>query len=236
MTYSARTLITDAYYTSNIVGIDLETPTGSQITQGLKILNNALSSQNVNGRLIPYFQTYTLNLVVGQELYFIPNLIEIEVDTFDIGSVRYSMAEKQRKRYFGAARANNINSLPLSWNQERTLGGTNLRVYFNPNQIYPMHFIGKFGLDDTVQLDDDLSTVYDKFYLEYFQYYLAQRYCGQFSISLTPENLEILQDYTQKLRDMTKIDLTMFKVSTLQKRVGYSYADINLGRGYQPPL
>lgn len=233
MAFTALQLINNAYDTSGIVALDLETPTGAQTSRGLKLLNAMLSFQGINGRVIPYFKTYTFNGVVGQETYFVENLISIETMTFDLNSVRFSMVEQERIRYFGWPRANNINSLPLTYHLERTKGGANIRVYFFPNQTYPFNLIGKFGLTDVTN-QTDLSAIYDEFYIDYLTYKLAQRICGSYTIQFTAENEQILNEYEQTLRDLSPLDFSMKKVSTLQKRTGYSYADANLGRGWEP--
>lgn len=233
MATTALELINNAYDTSGIIALDLETPTGAQSSRGLKLLNAMLSYQGMTGRLIPYFQTYLLTAVVGQEVYFIPNLIDIEAITFNLNTVRFSMVHQERRRYFGWPRANNITSLPLTWHMERAKGGSNLYLYFFPNQAYPVNLIGKFGFT-SVTRQTDLTTVYDDFYIDYLTYKLAKRICGAYNIQFAPENEQILADYEQSLGDLSPIDFSMVKVSTLQKRVGYSYADANIGRGYEP--
>jgi hypothetical protein len=141
MAFLAREVISEGYYVSGIVARSLETVDGQQASDGLSLLNRVLSQQAVTARFIPYYQTYEFNGVIGQELYFIENLLEADVITFNIGSTRFPTREITRKKYFGSARADNVNSLPLSWEQERTKGGTNLRFYFKPNTTYPFKLI-----------------------------------------------------------------------------------------------
>lgn len=235
MTFLAREAITEAYYLSSIYGDGFETINLEDTTRGLSLLNRILSQEAMTGRTIPYYKTYSFNAVPAQELYFIPNLIEIESETFNIGSVRYQTRNITRKRYFGNSRANNIQSLPLSWNLERTKGGGNLRMYYIPNTNYPINFIGKFALTD-VNLFTDLAELYDLYYIDYLIYRLARRICGYKNIQFSPENEQTLLEMTKKLIDLSPIDLSIQKISTLQNRTGYSYADINFGRGWTPPL
>ena len=88
----------------------------------------------------------------------------------------------------------------------------------------------------SVTADTDLSLTYDLFYIDYLIYVLGKRICADNNIQFTPENEETLAEKEQELRDLSPLDLRMQKISTLQRRTGYSYADINLGRGWVPPL
>lgn len=233
MAFNAAKLISEAYYLSGIVARNNETVSGSQLTDGLSALNSLLSLKSINGRFIPYYQTYEFNTVIGQERYFIANLIEFDALTFNIGDVRFPNNNVKRKRYFGSGRADNINSLPVTRHFERTKGGGYIYLYFKPDQVYPIKLIGKFGLTE-VEADDDLETVYDRFYIDYLTYELARRLCASNAMSLPPQTKEILDEYTQQLRDLMPLDLSMQKNSTLQRRTGFNYADANIGRGWRP--
>src|ERR1019366_7669509 len=98
----------------------------------------------------------TFNLVQGQELYFIPNLLQIDALTLNDGVNRYLMIEQSRRDYFATSRVDNIQSLPMTFRQERVLGGTNLYFYFFPNKVYTINYSGKFCFTD-VALTTDLS-------------------------------------------------------------------------------
>jgi hypothetical protein len=106
-------------------------------------------------------------------------------------------------------------------------------VYFFPNQTYPFTLVGKFGFTNVTK-QTDLSTVYDEFYLDYLTFKLAQRICASYNVQFTAENEQELARYEQMLKDLSPLDFSMKKVSNLMKKVGYSYADANLGRGYEP--
>lgn len=235
MPFPVTQAITEAYYVSGIVARQFESVDGQQITDGLSLLNRILDAQGITGRPIPYYQTYTFNATIGQELYFIENLIEIDVETFNIGSTRFPTREVGRKRYFGTPRPNNVNSLPYTWNLERTTNGANLRMYPKPADTYPINFIGKFALS-VVTLNTDLQTLYDLYYIDYLIYVLARRICADNNEQFSPENEQTLAVYEQKINDISPLDLTMKKISTLQRRTGYSYADINFGRGWVPMI
>ena len=100
MAYTALQLITRSFYLSQVVARDLQTPTGSQISDGLYLLNALLDIKGSDLHLIPYFQETMLTTVQGQEEYFVPNLFYVDSMTFNIGVVRYPMIEMTRKQYF----------------------------------------------------------------------------------------------------------------------------------------
>lgn len=156
MTYTVANLITDAYYASGIVSREFETLEGSQGWLGLNVLNDILSDKTIDKGMIPYYSKYDFFAVAGQEMYFIPNLEELETLTFFINNVRYQMREVDRIQYFGSARANNINSLPFNWHLERIVGGANIYLYFFPQTNYPIEAWGQFRLT-SVTMNQDLS-------------------------------------------------------------------------------
>lgn len=233
MAYSALTLITRAWYLSGIVARNLETVSGDQITDGLFLLNTLLDFKASDLRLIPYFTRYAGTFVIGQETYNIPGLYAIESMTFNIGTVRYPMTELTRDIYFGSGRVDNILSLPFSYHLERTKGGSNVYVYFLPNQAYVFNLSGKFALTD-VTLMQDMSLVYDAFYLEYLRYALAQFFCNEYSIAFAPEKLQMLRQYEKKLTDVSPPDLTMKKISFIGNHATMNWAQANIGMGYTP--
>lgn len=234
MAFNAREVITEAYYLSGIVARDQETVSGSQLHDGLQALNSLLSLKSITGRFIPYYTYYSFTAVIGQERYFIPNLVEFEAFTFNLDSnVRFPTTNRRRKRYFGDGRANNIESLPVTRHFERTKGGGYIYLYFLPQQTYLLNLIGKFGFD-SVDYDTDLSTLYDQFYIDYLTYELARRLCANNALTLPPQTKEILDEYTASIRDLMPIDLSMEKISTLQRRTTFNYADANFGRGWRP--
>lgn len=231
MAYTALTLITRAWYLSGIVARNLETVSGDQVTDGLFLLNTLLDFKASDIRLIPYFTRYQSNFVVGQEMYYIPTLYEIETMTFNIGDVRYPMTETTRDVYFGNGRVDNITSLPFQYHLERTFGGSNVFVYFLPDQTYQFNLIGKFALTD-VTLNQDMALTYDMFYLEYLRYALAQFYCNEYSIIFAPEKLKMLQIYEKKLMDVSPPDLRMQKINFINSPTTINYAFLNIAMGW----
>ena len=233
-THSARSLIISAYNKSGIVSKTFESVTGEQITKGLDLLNDLLSEQAITGSLIPYFKEYSLAAVTGQEKYFVPNLIEVETFTFNIGPIRYSMRPTNRKRYFGAGRSDNIESLPTRWHMERTLDGSDMYIYFLPNTNYLMKIWGKFGLEEITDLCADLALVYDRFYRSYLKIKLADRLCVEYDQALKPAAARMLQELEEKLEWVAPYDLVTQKQSTLRRRSRINYGDVNLGQGWVP--
>jgi len=234
MTYLAQTLVTKSWYLSGIVARNLQVPTGDQITDGLFLLNALLDFKQIETDLIPYF-TYKTNIfcVSGQETYFIPNCALIQSVTFNIGVVRYPMQYLTDTSYFGSSRVDNIQTLPFNWTYVRELGGGNLYLYFLPDQAYQLKIFGKFFLTD-VSLTTDLTTVYDTSYIEYLRYALAAYMCSEYGISFNPDSQKILDSYRRKLMYLSPPDLSMQKSSILTQGAPLSWAQCNIGQGFQP--
>lgn len=234
MAYTVTDLVTRAFYLSQVVSRELETVSGQQLSDGLTWLNALLSLKSVNTKFIPYYQQFQLNAVAQQEEYFIPNLVQPELMTFNIGPVRYSMQPTARRSYFGSGRVDNIFSLPFSWHFERTLGGSNIFLYFVPDTNYPLKIWGRFGFTN-VTLNQDLLTAYDEYYIDYLRYRLAQRICSEYAIPMQPQAQMELAEIEDAIRDVSPPDVTLTKVSTLQGTGrGITWADVNLGRGWRP--
>ena len=158
MAYLASDLVTASWYLSGIVARNLQVPTGDQLNDGLNMLNDLLNFKQIETELLPYYQYITFNAVPGQEYYFLPNIAIIEEMTFNLGVVRYPMMSQPRTNYFGSARVDNIQTLPFSYNYDRSLGGGNLAMYFIPDQNYPIKMKVKIFFTD-VSLTTDLTDV-----------------------------------------------------------------------------
>jgi hypothetical protein len=235
MAYTSNQLITGAYYSAGVVSREFETVSGTQISDGLLWLNNIITDKEVDNSMIPYETTYTFNAVIGQEIYFIPNLVEIDTLVFFLQTVRYAMKYTKRNEYFGSSRVNNINTLPFQWYFERQMGGGNLYIYFTPDQNYPMELHGIFNLTQ-VTLNQDLSLVFDQFYTTYLRYSLADRICSEYNYK-TPENVyrQVSKYEAFISKKSRELDLRMTKTSTLQRRGSINYAFVNLGHGWVVP-
>lgn len=234
MSYLVSELITNSWYLSGIVARNQETVTGDQMSDGFDLLNALLSFKTALQRLVPYFSQYQFNAVAGTETYFVPNLVKAETLVFYINNIRYSMFYQSRKVYFGNARVEGIQSLPFDWHIERCLGGANLYMYFLPQSNYPITLWGKFGLMEVTSLDQDLETTYDTFYIEYMRYALAEYMCSENNIEFQPQSQKKLNEYENIIMDISPMDLSVTKISTLQGETGINWGDVNIGKGWRP--
>lgn len=233
MAYTARTLINRAYNLSRIVSRGLQDVTGAQQEVGLYLLNAILETKGTNTRLIPYFQQYDATFTAGTSVYYIAGLYQVETMTFFIGDVRYPMDKAARIEFFGSARVVNIESLPYQYHVERAEGGSNVHVYYAPIDAYDYQIWGKFGLTD-VSINTDLETVYDKFYIEYLRYALADYICEDSGVSFNPQSAARLKQLEKMLMDVSPPDLRLYKRSTLSGANVFNYGIANISRGYVP--
>lgn len=246
MVYTVTQLITDAYYTSGVVGREFETISGTQENDGLIWLNSLLSKKTADKGAIPYFTRLDNFMVAGQEMYFIPGLIRADTVTFFISGnqppsppnnvVRYAIRQVDRKYYWATPRANNIMSLPYIYTIERQLGGANIYFYFLPNQPYQYEMWGLFSLL-SVTLNQDLQLTLDQFYIDFLKFELAKRICVEFNFAFPPGPADELSSY-QLIIDSReqRMDLFQQTISPLtQTTDGLNYAWANLGTGWYVP-
>jgi len=235
MAYPTTQLITNAYYGSGVVSREFETVSGGQLSEGLDWLNDIISETDINLSMVPYETTYNQNFIIGQEKYFIQNLVKIDTLVFFLDSVRYAMQFTKRNEYFGASRVENINTLPFEWYLERAYGGSNLYIYFKPDRAYPMEIHGVFRLTNLV-LGQDLTLTLDQFYITYLRYALMDRICSEYNYDTPPNVVKQLDKYTAWIDKTSRVlDLSIKKVSTLQKRGTFNWAFVNLAKGWQRP-
>lgn len=234
MTYPVTELINRAYYLSQVVSRELQTVSSPQFTDGLYLLNALLDVKSSDLYLIPYFTRGNFSTIVGEGLYFIPNLIMLETLTFNIGSVQFPMQRISREDYFGSGKIDNVNALPFSYHTERTLGGMNIYLYFKPGQILLMKYTGKLSLTD-VTATTDLSQYYDLYYIEYLRYALAEYICSEWAVNMPAQAARKHQEIRNKLMAISPPDLKINKASTLQQGAyGVSWAQLNLSPGWSP--
>ena len=231
---NASELTTKAYYLSDVVSRDFETVTGSQLSDGLDMLNDLLNEKAAKGNMIPYYSHATFNCVIGQEKYEISGLMDISVLTFIDGSVRYPMKEIGRKEYFGNLRAVNIDSFPRIFSFERTLGGANLYLYFVPDRVYEFEITGKYFLLN-VTASTDVTEILDGFYISYLKYALAERICDFYNIEFSQSKRKTLYDLDSRLFEIAIPDMTISKISALTpNNQGVNWAVVNLFNGVLP--
>lgn len=234
MAYTTAQLITNSYYLSGVVRRGVENFGDGQLTEGLSLLNEVLAIKTANQRLIPYFKEYSFLSVPGQEAYFIPGLILLETLTFFINNVRYSMFSQNRRAYFGSSQAENVTSLPYKWHVERCLNGSNIYIYFKPDQDYPMVAWGKFSLPE-VTLFEDLLLKFDRYYVAYLKYGLAEYICQQYNFPFLPQNQERLKELEQMLVDISPLDMTVARASMFSPNRSVNYGIANLSNGWTVP-
>ena len=232
MAYTTLQLINNAYYESGIVSRGFETVSGQQANDGLQFLNDLIADKTVENGLIPYYQEYDFNAVIGQEKYFIPDLITIDTFVFFIDTVRYQTENRARREYFGSSRADNIQSLPGSWHMERCFQGANLYIYFKPNQNFPLIIWGQFRLQE-VAINQDLSLTLDRFYINFLKFDLAVRLCAEYNYAVPPGVAKAFANYEDSISKKSgPLDLRLVKLSSLQRRGGINYGIVNLGHGW----
>lgn len=232
MAYTTLQLINNAYYESGIVSRGFETVGGQQAQDGLQFLNDLIADKTVENGLIPYYQEHDFTAVTGQEKYFIEDLISIDTFVFYIDTVRYQTENRARREYFGTSRADNIQSLPGSWHMERCFGGANIYIYFKPNQAYPLTIWGQFRLSEVV-INQDLSLTLDRFYINYLKFDLAARLCAEYNYTVPPGVDKALANYKDSISKKSgSMDLRLVKLSSLQRRGGINYAQVNIGKGW----
>lgn len=210
--------------------------TGADITRGLDLMNSVLSATSSNTKMIPYYSEYTFNAVIGQEKYFIPNLMEPFSATFMDSVVRYATFDKSRREFHSTTKIYGIEAYPFDTSFERCLNGCNLYMYFLPCKAFPFHVWGKFGLE-AVTVDDlttDLLLTYDRWYCDYLCHVLVKRICNFYGMSISPEVQNIIDQISNNVADMNVIDLSSRKIDLYNQRNQLSWAQINIGKGFEP--
>lgn len=234
MAYLTSDLVTDSYYLSSIVSREFETPTGSQMSDGLNLLNDVIADRTVDNGTIPYTNTLSFPAIGNQSEYFIQDCIDIDVFVFFINTVRYQTNNQQRAEFFGTTRAMDISSLPFRWHFERKLNGGTLSLYFKPDQAYPLEIRGTFRLQFVTEFQD-LSLTLDRFYTNFLKYLLIERLCQYNSFKVPQDCAKQLEKYIGWINNKTNvIDLRQQKLSSLSDGGSLNYAMINLGNGWMP--
>lgn len=233
MAYPALELITRAYYLSQVVSRELQVPSGTQITDGLYLLNSIIDFKNSDVREVPYYQEYVFNTVQGQEKYNIPGLLTADSLTFNIGPVRYAMNEETRDSYFANYRIDNVQSLPFQYRFERTLDGTDLYIYFVPADVYVMKLWGKFQLTE-VALTTDLTQFYDLFYIELMRHELALYLANEYGATLPDGVMQQYQILQKKIMDVSPPDLSVRNLNYFGNNCSLDWQVINLSGGWLP--
>ena len=233
---TAIELISNAFYLSGIVSRGLESVDDSQLSDGLRMLNDILAEKSAKTTDIPYYDIeYQLTAVEGQEKYHIDGLVSVEEFTYNIGDIRYSATDYGRSKYFGTPRANNISSLPFSYHFERSLNGGDIYLYFLPIDAYNLNITGKFSFP-AMTAQSNLYETLERFYVSYLVYELAKRVCDFYNFQMPAQAFAELQEQKRNIFSVEPPDLTVKKISLLNssndRDVNYGIA--NLGTGFLP--
>ena len=234
MAYLTSQLITDAYYTSSIVSREFETVTGSQLSDGLRLLNEVIADRTIDNGTIPYTAKLEFNAVIGQASYALAGLIDVDVFVFYINGIRFETQEQQLNEFHGSNRATDINSLPFNWNVNRGLNGSTLYLYFVPDTTYPLEIWGKFRLLAVTEFQD-LDLTLDTFYQNFLKYLLIKRLCQYNSFKVPADVQKQLDNYNQWITNTTnEMDLRTQTWSSLSGGAAINYGVVNLSNGYFP--
>lgn len=213
MSYTVNALITKAWYLSGIVAAQAETVSGPQLKEGLEHLNDFLALQNTNSRIIPYTRVQKLTCIAHSEELFVAHLLALDTLTLQEEKPRCYLLQSLpllgRKEYFTHDYPSFLR--PRFYHLEKTKGGSVLFLSPTPDKAYPLKLVGKFGLIE-VSYNDDLSRIYDRDYLLYLRYGLADTLCDFYNHPFSARRK--LKEIESKLRDLSSLDLSMEKIST----------------------
>lgn len=234
--YTVNKLITNAFYLSKVRSKDFQTVGGDDITVGLELLNEVLSELCINTKMIPYYKEYVTAAVIGQEKYFIPNLVEPFSVTFNMTTVRYATSQLTRRQFHSTTRVDGIIAMPFNSSFERTLNGCDLYLQFLPAETYPLKIWGKFSYEFVTHGDliNNMLLTYDLFMIRYLKHLLAKEICNYYGVEMPPQIEQVLQRISDNLNDMNPIDLTSRSISLYNEKNSLNWAEVNLGRGFTP--
>ncbi len=203
-------LITKAWNLSGIVAAQAETVSGDQLKEGLDHLNDFLALQNANSRIIPHTRVQQLTCVAHSEELFVEHLLSLDSLTLTEEKpscyLLQSLPLLGRKDYFNQ----NYPSFLRFYHLEKTKGGSLLFLSPTPDKAYSLKLVGKFGLTE-VNPNDDLSAIFDRDYLLYLRYGLADYLCDLYNHPFSAKGK--LKEIERRLLDASPLDLSMEKIS-----------------------
>ncbi|HEY2567191.1 MAG TPA: hypothetical protein VGH95_05770 [Candidatus Aquirickettsiella sp.] len=213
MTYSVTELITKAWNLAGIVAAQAETVSGDQLKDGLEHLNDFLALQNANARIIPHTRIQQLTCVAHSEEMFVQHLLNLDSLTLTEEKpscyLLQSLPLLGRKEYFNQNYPSSF-LRPRFYHLEKTKGGSFLFLSPTPDKAYSLKLVGKFGLTE-VNANDDLSAIYDRDYLLYLRYGLADYLCDFYNHPFSAKGK--LKEIERKLLDASPLDLSVEKIS-----------------------
>lgn len=212
MPYMITELITKAWNLTGIVAAQAETVSGDQLKEGLDHLNDFLALQNANARIIPHTRIQQLTCEAHSEELFVQHLLSLDSLTLNEEKpscyLLQSLPLLGRKEYFHQDYPSFLR--PRFYHLEKTKGGSFLFLSPTPDKAYSLKLVGKFGLTE-VNPYDDLSVIYDRDYLLYLRYGLADYLCDLYNHPFSAKGK--LKEIERKLLDASPLDLSMEKIS-----------------------
>lgn len=235
---NGQELIANAFNLSDLVARELETMTADQQELGLTILNDILSEKSATGEMLPYYQRTSVPGIVGQEQYFLQDMVDVSSVTVLYSDVRFQMRNKSRRAYFGSSRVENINSFPYEYYYERATQSGNFGImlfcYFTPSTTeYSFEVNGKSSLG-SVLATTDMSAMLEGYYLSYLTYSLAKRLCDYYNQPFADQKMAQLIKLERLATSSTSIDPSISKVNQFGGNNVINYGDVNIGRGWRP--
>lgn len=228
MSYPSLELITESYYISGLISEEFDTPTGAQITRGLKLLNESLARKRMDMATLPYYTQHDFVLESGVETTFIENLTECELITFDLDECRYGMYNQHRRAYWGSFKPIGIETLPYVFTTDRVKGGLNISITYPYQQDLNASLWGLFALN-SVTLHQDLSVTFDEYYTAYLKYDLARLICIQNSKPIPVDVLGEYHYYDKLIRNRSpNLDLKNTCISTIGAKMTIGWGQINI--------
>ncbi len=236
MTTNVLQAINRAYNASGINPRGYKTLLPEQVQLGLELFNVILSDKTYDTSLLLYWEKIDGVFAVGQSVYFIERLISVETLTFFLGdgSVRMPTQAFGLDAFMGSARAENTESLPFTYYPNKVKNGTDLYVYFTPDQPYPYQLWGQFELS-SVTLFEDLSSKFDATYIELLILQLADRLCIHSNFTV-PMSITIqLAKYNKQIGlNGTIQDMSCKSTSSFSRRNYVNWSQVNIGGAYTP--
>lgn len=235
MSVTVTRLITMAYNKAVITALNYQPLSADQLDIGLYAFNEVLARILIDPAIVPYWKSYDLTLVGGQEDYEIPYLIDVQTFVFYLNSVRYPIIPADFRQYWGSPKAVNVQTLPGYFTIKRILGGSMVSVSPSPNQDYQALIWGSFGLTEAT-LNQNLSETYDQYYITYLTDLTARELCVHFGVEVPQQLASHLLQYDELIRKRSQpLDLTNNVISVFNPTTDINYAFVNCGDGYTVP-
>lgn len=210
--YTVTELITKAWNLSGIVAAQAETVSGDQLKDGLDHLNDLLALQNANSRMIPYTRIQQLSCIAHSEELFVKHLLTLDALMLKEEEPRSYLLQSLplvgRKDYFTKDYPSFLR--PRFYHLEKTKGGSLLFLSPTPDKAYLLKLVGKFCLTE-VNYNDDLNAIYNREYILYLRYGLADVLCDLYNHPFSARKK--FKEIETQLRDLSPLDLSAEKIS-----------------------